>query len=163
MTIIDIIISIILIYAIFTGFREGIIIQACSIVGVVAGIIFGVKYGTVAASLFGITSQYNHIWGFIIVLILTAISVSIAANFARKVIHFAGFGLFDAMLGVALSLAKYLLILSLLFSAFDMVNSTFSIIPPQNLAKSTLYRPITNLSSWIMPAMEWGQQQVTRY
>ncbi|MFI3327794.1 MAG: CvpA family protein [Rikenellaceae bacterium] len=163
MTTIDIIIAIILIYAVITGFREGIIIQACSMVGIVAGIVLGLRYGTIAATLFGISNQYNYIWGFIIVLILAVIAINVAANLARRVIHFAGFGLLDAMLGVTLSLFKYLLILSLLFSAFDMVNSSFNIIPPQNLAKSTLYRPITNLSRWITPALEWGQQKAIRY
>ncbi len=163
MNIIDIIICIILIYAIITGFREGLIIQACSIIGVIAGVVLGVRHGTTAAALFGISSQYNYIWGFIIVLIISAISISIAANLASKVLHFAGFGLLDALLGSALSLCKYLLILSLLFSAFDIVNNSFIIIPHQKLAQTKLYRPITNLSGWITPALEWGQQQTARH
>ena len=56
------------------------------------------------------------------VLLAVVLLVAIAGRLVRKLCHFAGFGIADIVLGIAVSVLKYMLLLSVLFSAFDTLN-----------------------------------------
>ncbi|MFI3305983.1 MAG: CvpA family protein [Rikenellaceae bacterium] len=159
MNLLDIIILVILAYALYEGVREGLIIQGLSLVGIAIGVWFGAQYGSEVVSLFGISGEYSAVWGFIITLIITMVLVAIAARLIRGVLKFAGFAFLDNILGALLSICKYLLILSMLFSAFDIVNNAFTIVDDKEFEKSKMYRPIANISHWATPAWSWTQQQ----
>ncbi len=155
MNVIDIIILLVVAYALFEGFREGIVVQACSIVGIAIGIWCGAQYGDALASLLQIEGEYSSVWGFVIAVILAIVVVSVAARLARKILHFAGLGVIDRILGMGLSLVKYLLIMSVLFSAFSFVNSNVEIVSSNTLAKSRFYQPVISVTSWLTPTWNW--------
>ncbi len=54
----------------------------------------------------------------------------------RKVFHFAGLGVADTLLGIAVSVLKYLLVLSVLFSAFDALNEDYCLVGPRTIEQS---------------------------
>lgn len=64
--------------------------------------------------------------GFVAVLVAVILVVAIAGRLVRKLFHFAGFGIADTLLGIAVSVLKYLLVLSVLFSAFDDLNEDYT-------------------------------------
>ncbi len=160
MNILDIIILSLLAFAVYGGFRDGIIVQLCSIAGIVLGLYLSSRYDIEAAKLLGITGKYKEIWGYIIVMLTTLVVVSLAGHTARKLIRFVGLGPFDIIFGVALSLCKYLLIMSILFSVFDMVNTSYKLIDTEMLSQSMLYRPIVNITSLITPIWEEFTMQI---
>ncbi len=159
MNVIDIIVLVILAYALYEGIREGLIIQGLSFVGIALGIWLGARYGDEAVSLFGIEGELSAVWGFVLVLVASIIVVAIAGHVIRRVMKFAGFAFLDNILGALLSICKYLLILSMLFSAFDIINNSFSMVDDKQFEQSKLYRPIANISHWATPAWSWTQQQ----
>ncbi|MFI3248546.1 MAG: CvpA family protein [Rikenellaceae bacterium] len=159
MNAIDIIILLILAYALFEGFREGLVVQACSIIGIAIAIWCGAKYGDWIAALFQIEGEYSSTWGFVITLILAIILVGIAARLARKVLHFAGLGVVDHLLGMVISVVKYLIVMSLVLSAFGFINSNIEMVSSNTLAKSKFYQPIVNVTNWATPAWNWTLQQ----
>ncbi len=159
MNVIDIIIILILAYALFEGFREGLVVQACSIVGIAIGVWCGAHYGDALANFLQIEGEYSSVWGFIIAVILTIIVVSIAARTARKVLRIAGLGAVDRILGMTISVCKVLLILSVLLSAFGFINSNINIVSSNTLAKSKLYHPIVKITNWATPAWHWTLEQ----
>ncbi len=162
MNIIDIIILLILAYALFEGFREGIVVQACSIVGIAVGIWCGSKYGDTIANFLQIESDYSSTWGFIITLIVAILLVGIVARIARQILHFAGLSAVDKILGMALSLFKYVVIMSLMLSAFGFINSNVELVNSNTLAKSKLYQPIVNTTKWATPAWNWTVNQINQ-
>ncbi len=159
MNAIDIILILILAYALFEGFREGLVVQACSIVGIAIGIWCGAHYGDALANFLQIEGEYSSIWGFIIAVIITILIVGVAARVARKVLRFAGLGIVDRLLGMFISLCKTLLILSLLLSAFGFINSNINMVNSNTLAKSKLYHPIVKITNWATPAWNWTLEQ----
>lgn len=159
MNVIDIILILILAYALFEGFREGLVVQACSIVGIAIGIWCGAHYGDVLAEFLQIEGEYSSVWGFIIAVIVALFLVSVAARVARKVLRFAGLGIIDRILGMAISLCKSLLILSVLLSAFGFINSNLNIVNSNTLANSRLYQPIVKITNWATPAWHWTKEQ----
>ncbi len=160
MNIIDIIILAILAFAIYQGVRDGLIIQGLAIVGIAVGLWIGNIFGDKCASLIGIKGDYSSLWGFLIVVFLTIIGVAIVARMVRKLLHFAGLGNVDVILGAILSVCKFLLILSILFAAFDHINNIYSLVEDKTINNSLLYRPIANITTWAAPAWDWAQDYI---
>lgn len=88
--------------------------------------------------------------------------VAIAGRLVRKLCHFAGFGIADIVLGIAVSVLKYMLLLSVLFSAFDTLNEDYTLIGARTIEKSKSYKPVMRLSERIFPFLEWVGEQVPR-
>lgn len=87
-------------------------------------------------------------------------SLAIAGRLVRRLFHFAGFGIADTLLGIAVSVLKYLLVLSALFSAFDTLNADYTLVSPETIEKSKSYKPVMRLSEAVFPFLEWVGEQV---
>ena len=66
----------------------------------------------------------------------------------------------DIVLGIAVSVLKYMLVLSVLFSAFDSLNEDYTLVGPQTIEKSKSYKPVMRLSEAVFPFLEWVGEQV---
>ena len=69
-------------------------------------------------------------------------------------------GIADILLGVAVSVLKYLLILSALFSAFDKLNADYTLVGPRTVGQSKCYEPVLRLSEAVFPFLEWVGDRV---
>lgn len=128
--------------------------QICSLVGVAAGIWFGVRYGAAVGGWLNLDKSFVEAGGFITVLVVVALSVSIAALVIRKLFHFAGFGIPDAVLGMVVSFAKYVLLLSVLCSAFARINADYTLVSAQTVETSKIYKLLLEGSAKVMPFFE---------
>ena len=97
----------------------------------------------------------------ITVIVVVLIAVAIVGRLLRKVFHFAGFGIPDHLLGVAVSAAKTLLVLGLLFSAFESLNKDHTLAEEKTLDRSVCYRPMIRLADSLFPLLEWAKEQVS--
>ena len=95
------------------------------------------------------------------VLIVVVLVVAIAARLVRRLFHFAGFGVADILLGIAVSVVKYLLVMSVLFSAFSRLNADYTLVKRQTLDESRSYRPILRLSESLFPFVERMYERIT--
>ena len=66
------------------------------------------------------------------------------------------------LLGIAVSVLKYLLVLSVLFSAFDALNEDYCLVGPRTIERSKSYKPVRWLSESIFPFLEWVGERVPR-
>lgn len=157
---IDLIVYLVLALAVWSGWRRGFILQLCSLAGVVAGIWLASRFGAQAGEWLNFDEQIRTPAGFVVVLLATLLVVTVFGYALRKLFHFAGFGLPDSLLGAAVSVAKYLLLLSVLFSAFDRLNEDYTLVGAQTVERSKLYKPIMHLSQVVLPFVEWVGEQV---
>ncbi|MFI3302072.1 MAG: CvpA family protein [Rikenellaceae bacterium] len=160
MNIIDLIVLIVLAIAAFSGWRQGLIVQVCSLVAIFVGIWFAKIYGSAVGEMLCMSSDYAPIGGFIIVLVLVVIAAAILSRIIKNLFSFVGLGIIDTLLGVALSVCKYALILSLLFNAFGGINKELKIVSQTTLDNSTLYQPMVDVSGKIFPALDWTKKQI---
>ena len=149
-----------LVLAVWNGWRQGFIVQICSLAGIVAGIWLAARFGAQVGAWMHLDPDVAAAGGFVTVLVVVVIVVAIAARRVRKVFHFAGLGVADTVLGVAVSVLKYLLILSALFSAFDRLNEDYCLVGPETIEHSKSYKPVKRLSEAIFPFLEWVGEQV---
>ncbi len=160
MNYIDLIVWLALVIAIFNGWRQGLIIQLCSMVGFLCGLWLASKYSLVVGRWLSVDEAYASAAGFVVVIVAVIIAVAILSHLIKKLFKLAGFGTLDVILGVALSVCKYALILSVLFGAFDYLNNKFDMVSSENTARSKFYRPIISISDNIFPALDWTQKQI---
>lgn len=160
MNLIDLILCLVLLVAVWNGWRRGFILQICSLVALVAAIWLAARFGGEAAALLRIESEYAEPAGFVVVLVVALIVISLLARLVRKVFHFAGFGMLDIVLGIIIAAVKYLLVVSVIFAAIDRLNADYSLIPRTTIESSHGYRPVRNISRQILPFVTWAAEQV---
>lgn len=162
MNTLDLIVCLVLVLAVWNGWRQGFVVQICSLAGIVAGIWLAARFGAQVGEWMRLDADVAAAGGFVTVLVVVVLVVAIAARLVRKVFHFAGLGIADTVLGVAVSVLKYLLILSALFSAFDTLNEDYCLVGPETIEHSKSYKPVKRLSESIFPFLEWVGEQVPR-
>lgn len=160
MNAIDLIVVLTLLAAIWNGWRQGFIVQVCSLAGLVAAIWLAAHYGTAAGELLKLDPQIAAPGGFVAVLVVTVLVVAIIARLLRGAFHFAGFGIPDHLLGVGVSVLKCLLLLGVLCSAFNRLNEDYTLVGPQTVRESKTYEPLLHLSQSVLPVWDWASEQV---
>ena len=160
MNTLDLIVCLVLALAVWNGWRQGFVVQICSLAGIVAGIWIAARFGAQVGGWLRLDDEVAAAGGFVTALVVVILVVAIAGRLARKLFHFAGFGIADTLLGIAVSVLKYLLVLSVLFSAFDDLNEDYTLAGPETIEKSKSYKPVMHLSEAVFPFLEWVGGQV---
>lgn len=141
MNTIDLIVCLMLVLAVWNGWRQGFVMQVCSLAGIIAGIWVASRYGAEVGAWLKLDETISAAGGFVVVLLAVVLLVAIAGRLVRKLCHFAGFGIADIVLGIAVSVLKYMLLLSVLFSAFDTLNEDYTLIGARTIEKSKVTNP----------------------
>ncbi len=154
MNVIDIIVCVILLLAVWNGWRQGFVLQIGALAGIVAGIWVAMRFGAEVGTWLHFDKSLAAPGGFVVVLIAVMVVLVIVARLLRRFFKFAGFGMFDSLLGVCVSIFKYLLLLGVLFSALDSLNRDDTLISKQKIDQSRSYRPIERLSDTVLPFLK---------
>ena len=160
MNTVDLIVCLVVVLAVWNGWRQGFIVQICSLAGIVAGIWLAARFGAEVGGWLRLDEGVAAAGGFVVVLVVVVLAVAIAARLARKLFRFAGFGVADIVLGIVVSLLKFLLVLSVLFSAFDRLNEDYCLVGPRTIDRSRTYKPVMRLSESLFPFLEWVGDRV---
>ncbi len=153
MNIIDIILGLILIFAIYNGGREGVIMQLSTFIGIVLAIFLGRTFAlTVGQDILHIAPEYAYMGGFIIIFFAAILAVAVAARLLSKVLSFVGLGFINRFLGVVLSLITTSVILSFACVLFMWINGEGTIVDAATLKSSHLFYPIMSISEHVAPA-----------
>lgn len=121
--------------------------QICSLAGILIGIYLALEYGTYIGAKLQLNSEAAPVVGFIIVLLATMVVITLVAYAVRKLFRFVGLGMLDIILGIVVSIVKYAVVMSVLFSAFSRLNKGFDIVEDRTIDESILYNPIKNIST----------------
>ena len=155
MNILDAIILICLIPAIFQGIRKGFISQVISIISLIAGIWASARFADVvtlwASKHITASEQVLKLIAFAIILIVVFILLGLIGRLLESILKFAFLGWLNKLAGVIFSLLKASLILGLIIIAFSSLNNTFELVKPEVLADSTLYKPLKEIADAVFP------------
>lgn len=118
----DIVSFLLLLFAAWQGWRQGVIVQVLGLAALGLGIFLAWRYGTQIGLWFGLEGLSATITGFVAVLVVVIIGVSLIGKFARGLFRVVGLGVFDNILGAAFSALKVFVVVGLavmLLSAVD--------------------------------------------
>jgi membrane protein required for colicin V production len=144
--IIDIIVVIVLILAVFKGYRQGLIVALFSVIAFVIGLAAALKLSAVVADHLGKAVKVSDKWlpiiSFAVVFLIVVLLVRLGARFIQKTVELAMLGWLNRVGGILLYAALYILIFSILLFYADQLG----FIEPATKTGSVTY-------SYIQP---WG-------
>lgn len=126
----DILTLIALIWAVVSGWRSGFVSQLLGLVGIILGIILSLRYGAAVGEMFNIDARFSVVAGFLITFVVILIAATLLSRLLAKVLSFIGLGWINTLLGIALSVIKGLLVLSMLYAAIFALNANSQLIEP---------------------------------
>ena len=126
----DILTLVALIWAVVSGWRSGFVSQLLGLVGIILGIILSLRYGAAVGEMFNIDPKFSVVAGFLMTFVAVLIAATILARLISKVLSFIGLGWVNTLLGIALSVIKGLLVLSMLYAAIFALNTNSQLIDP---------------------------------
>lgn len=148
---IDIFIFVLLAWAAFSGWRAGLIKEVVSAVGFLVGLLvaatcystFG-KYLSIEGSE---TNMYTNVVAFFILWIIVPIALGFVANMLTKALKGMHLGLPNSILGAAVSVLKYFILLSCVLN----VMSALHIMNEEKTTASHLYEPVSGALQLFFP------------
>ena len=158
MSIIDIILLICFVPAIFNGVRKGFISQVISIVSIIAGIWVSYEFASIFSTWIG---QYIHasenilkLVAFALIMAGVFVLLGIVGRFLEGVVKFVMLGWLNKLLGIVFSLLKTGMIIGVVIMIFSSVNNNLHMVDEQTLAESLLYNPLKDLAYTVFPYLK---------
>jgi len=160
MNYIDFIIIGLLVFALVRGFIKGLIIEVASILALILGIWGAIRFsgfvGQRLTDYFDLSTQYLGVIAFAITFIIIVLLVHLIANILDKLLEAVALGLPIKILGAVFGVLKTTLILSVIFVILNTVNERKNFLPAEQLEKSVLYYPISDIAPALFPLIEGG-------
>jgi membrane protein required for colicin V production len=155
---IDIILLICLIPALFGGVKSGFIKQVAALVALLAGIWAGWHFSTLFAESVNIWSDTNRILvkiiSFAAVFLIVVFFVNLIGHSIHGIVNLVMLGWLDKLLGVIFAIVKYGFILSMLIYFIESINNLYSFLPRETLDSSRLYGFISSLAPTLFPFID---------
>lgn len=150
---IDIIVLVAMAWAVFNGWRRGMILQLCTLAGVGLGLWFASQYGGQVGRAMHIGDEFATAGGFLTVLVGVMIVVAVLSRLLRRIFSFAGLGTLDIVAGIMFSCLKMLLVLCALLAVVNALNADYTLISRQTIEGSRFYAPILSVADRIIPVL----------
>lgn len=160
MNVLDIILIIFLLWAIYRGFKDGIVVQLGGLAGLFLGIYLAFRYGTALGLWLGIGEKWATVAGFAIIVVLVLVAIAVLGRLLRGLFELAGLSVLDKAGGIIVSLVKMGLILGLILYSFDWINRQQGWVKQAKLDKSVLYRPLTEGAKLAFPYIDFVKDKL---
>jgi membrane protein required for colicin V production len=151
--VIDILFAVVLIYSIFKGISNGLIVGIFSTVAWIIGLAAAVKLSSVVTGYLESSFDTNKGWipfvAFFIVFIGVVLLVRLGAALISKAVNATPLGLFNRLGGVVFYLFSNLVILSIILFYLDKLN----IIKPATVQESRTYSWLQPLGPWVIGSL----------
>jgi membrane protein required for colicin V production len=151
--ILDLVLAVLLIVAIFKGVQRGLIISVFSVIGLIVGLVAAMKLSAVAASYLNGTVNVSARWlpiiAFIVVFLIAVLLVRLGAKALEKTVKIAMLGWLNRVGGIALFVTLY----TLIFSVALFYASKINLISPEAIQASKTYQYIQPWGPWAIDAI----------
>jgi len=155
MNVLDILLFIVLIYGIVKGLIRGFVLQFFSLLGIFIAIYAAKMYnGKISLKLgdwIGISATYAKPISYFIIFCTIILLFHLVAKLLDKSIKVSLIDWVNKLLGAALGLFKYALVLSIFLNVFQVIDSNGKFIKQEKKNKSLLYNPVLKLVPKVMP------------
>jgi membrane protein required for colicin V production len=161
MSVIDIILIAIFIFAGFHGYRKGFVNQLASLVGLLLGIWGAIKFSHFTAGLMAehlnITTEYLPLIAFAVTFVIIVIAVHFLGTLVEGLFEMAFLGFANSILGVVFGVLKTAFILSVILVIMEKTDTKINILPNDIAERSIFYRPIARLAPSIFPDLNFDE------
>ena len=164
MNVLDIIFLVPLLFALYRGFKKGLIHMIASLAALLLGIFGAIKLRPVFASLldsvFNIAPEHVNVIAFAVAFVTIVLAVHIVAFLVDKLVKAVALNLVNRLLGMVFGLMVTAFVLSMILWPINQVNAEKQIIKPNHIEGSLLYKPLSALAPTVFPYLkkqDWKQ------
>lgn len=158
MNFIDIIFAALLVYALYKGIKNGLFVEAASLVALIVGVFVAIKFSHIIRSVLETKVSWNpkyiEITAFALTFIAVIIVIHISAKILTKIADYAYLGWVNRLAGAAFSILKTILALSVVIFLFEKVNVNNMLAKKETLNDSIFYNPTKEISTFVYPQIE---------
>lgn len=153
MNYLDIIILIPLCWGGIKGIKNGLIIEAASLIALALGIYGAIEFSNITAGWLGSSAKIEESYLPIIAFAVTFIAIvgltHLVAKVLDTIISAVALGLVNKVAGVAFGVIKYGCIVSILALLIDKFNTTLQFMDPVMAEESILFYPLINIANYL--------------
>lgn len=158
MGIFDIILGVLLAFAFYKGLQNGLFAELASLVSLLAGIYFAVKFSSYVKDILAGFVKWNpntiQVVAFVLTFMIVVVVVSIIAKFLTGIADFAFLGWLNKLGGGFFRVLKTILIISIIFAIFEKINYNNILAKKETLNSSLFYNPIQKTAGYMYPSLE---------
>jgi membrane protein required for colicin V production len=147
----DIVIVILLIFAVWEGWRQGVITQVLGLAAVVLGIFLAWRFGRGIGVWLGMEGMTATVAGFAIVLVVAVVAVVLIGRLTRGLFRIVGLGMFDNVLGVVFSALKMSVLVGLVMMLVEAVDPQGRVVSESVRERSAMYGAVNRVNGAIVP------------
>lgn len=151
--VLDLFLGLPLVYGLYKGLKNGLIIEVASIIALIAGI-YGVMHFSYIASDY-LSERLNwdaksiKLAAFAVTFLVIIMTVHLLARFLTRVVKMVFMGFLNTLAGGVFGVLKVAIILGGLLIFFERANNTIGVVESETLKASFLYPPLRDLGSLV--------------
>ncbi|MCU0471873.1 MAG: CvpA family protein [Bacteroidales bacterium] len=157
---IDLVIIILLVFSVISGFTNGFVKEAASLAGLILGIWGAIKFSSFTSEklydLFDMTGQYVGIISFLVTFCVIVVIIHFIGIIADKIVDAISLGFLNRILGMVFGLIKSVLIMSVIFVVINAIDARRPFLPRVKIEESRFYSPISDIAPAIFPVIGEG-------
>lgn len=154
----DIILGVLLAFALYKGIRNGLFVELASLVSLLAGIYFAIKFSSFIKEILAGFVKWNpntiQVIAFVLTFILVVIGISLLGKFLTGIADFAFLGWLNKLGGGFFRVLKTVLILGIVFAVFEKINYHNFLAKKETLDNSLFYNPVQKTARFMYPSIE---------
>lgn len=154
MAILDIILIIPLGWLVFLGWKKGVIREAATLAGIVAGIWAAVNLSKLVANLLGLEGESAILIAFFITFVGALVLTYLLGRGIEKMVKSAHLSLANKLAGATLGMVKALCILAVVLNGIVLIDKKQELITPATREKSILYKPVYNTGNLLISSLK---------
>ena len=158
MNVIDVIILLCCVPAIFRGLTKGFIAQAAALIALILGAWMSFHFSSIVVDwikpVINVSPTVVQAIAFTLILIVVFLVLTLLGRLVEGIIRIVMLGWLNKLLGVVFALLKVLLVIGLVILLFDSVTSALEIDCSKIIGKSLFYSPIKSFADGFFPYMK---------
>lgn len=162
----DIILCALLVFAFYKGVINGLFIELASLVSLILGIYFAIKFSSfMKENLMGIVKWNPNtilVVAFALTFIVVVIAINLLGKFLTGIANLAFLGWLNKIGGGFFRVLKTVLIVSVVFSVFEKINFNNFLAKKETLDNSIFYNPIQKIAGYVFPSIKKGYEEMRK-
>lgn len=158
MIVLDLIIAVLLGYALFKGVQNGLVVSVISLVALLVGIYFSLRFSFFTRDFLIDNTQWNPntitIAAFFITFVLVLFALYGIGKLVTKMVDSLALGFVNKLAGALFEGVKMILIISVFLNLFQKINFNNLLVSEEKLNESIFYKPVESISKIVFPLMD---------